>query len=82
MIQVRMGVDDAHHLQAMRVQAGEDLLMVTTRIDDDGLFADRVADDGAIALQRADGEGFADERGFSGFHGGSLTIDGPFWRNR
>jgi hypothetical protein len=36
--------------------------VIAARVDDDGFFGDGVADDGAIALQRADGEGFADER--------------------
>ncbi|MNR07690.1 hypothetical protein D3C85_1238200 [compost metagenome] len=67
-IKVRVGMDDAHHFQAMGVQAGEDLLRVATRVDDEGLFADRVADDGAVALQRADGEGFADQGGFCRVH--------------
>ncbi|MNI90342.1 hypothetical protein D3C73_1478550 [compost metagenome] len=61
MIEVRMGVDDAHQGQAVGLQAGEDLVRVTTRVDDDGLFGKRVADQGAVALQRPDGEGFADE---------------------
>ncbi|MNC72856.1 hypothetical protein D3C75_1239700 [compost metagenome] len=59
MIQVCMGMDDAHYLQAMGIQTGQDLLMVTARIDDDGFLADRVANNGAVALQRADGEGFS-----------------------
>ena len=48
--------------------------MIATRIDDDGLFRDRIADDRAVALERADGEGFADQLGFGGVHGGS-------WKN-
>ncbi|MNV72513.1 hypothetical protein D3C71_1656100 [compost metagenome] len=62
-IEVRMGVDDADQGQAVGLQAGEDLLRVATWIDDDGLLAEWVADQRAVALQRADGEGFADERG-------------------
>ncbi|MOA68283.1 hypothetical protein D3C78_1958280 [compost metagenome] len=60
---MRMGVDDADQGQAVGLQAGEDLLRVATWIDDDGLLAEWVADQRAVALQRADGEGFADERG-------------------
>lgn len=44
MVEVGMGVDDAHQGQAMMLQAGEDLLLVPARVDDDGLFAERVAD--------------------------------------
>ncbi|MNX78075.1 hypothetical protein D3C86_1096440 [compost metagenome] len=48
--------------------------MIATRIDDDGLFRYRIADDRAVALQRADGEGFADKRRFDSVHGCS-------WKN-
>ena len=61
MVEVRVSVDDAHQGQAMMLQAGEDLLLVPARVDDDGVLADRVTDQGAVALQGADGEGFADE---------------------
>ncbi|MCY1412419.1 hypothetical protein D9M71_278230 [compost metagenome] len=61
-IEVRMGVDDAHQRQAVGLQACQDLVRVTARVDDDGLFGQRVADQRAIALQGAYGEGFADER--------------------
>jgi hypothetical protein len=38
---------------------GQDLLLVTARVDDDGFFAERVADQRAVALQGANGK---DER--------------------
>ncbi|MNJ24228.1 hypothetical protein D3C77_186370 [compost metagenome] len=71
---MRMSVNDAHQLQAMGLQAGKDLFMVATRVHDDGLFADRVADDCAVALQRADGEGFADELWLCNVHGKSSEV--------
>ncbi|MNZ35087.1 hypothetical protein D3C78_524770 [compost metagenome] len=59
MIEVRMGVDDADQLQAVRLQPRHDQLGIAARVDDDGLLRHRVADDRAVALQRADGEGFS-----------------------
>ena len=59
MIEVSMGVDNAHHLQAQRIKARQDQLVIATGVDHDGFFSDRVANDGAVALQRADGEGFS-----------------------
>ena len=61
MIKMRVGVDDADDFQAMRVETRHDQVWVATRVDDDGFFGDRVTDDRAVALQRANGEGFADE---------------------
>ena len=64
-----MGMDDAHHLQTQLVEAVENQLMIATGIDHDSLLGDGVADDGAVALQRADGKGFADQAGLGGVHG-------------
>jgi len=41
-----------------------------------GLFAQRIADDGAVALQRTDGKGFANKHGFGILHGYSLCKAG------
>jgi hypothetical protein len=68
-IEMRVGVNNADDFQAMRIKARHDQVRITTRVDDDGFFADRVADDGAVALERADGKGFADERCVRGLHG-------------
>ncbi|MNI68754.1 hypothetical protein D3C73_1244650 [compost metagenome] len=68
-IEVRMGVNDADHLQAQGIEPSEDQFVIATRVDHDGLFGDRVADDRAVALQRADREGFADQRRFGSVHG-------------
>lgn len=38
MIKVRVGVDDADHLQAQGVEASEDQFMIATRINHDGFF--------------------------------------------
>jgi hypothetical protein len=43
--------------------------VVATGIDDDGFSGDGVADDGAVALEGADREGFADEVGLLGHLG-------------
>lgn len=56
-----VGVDDANDFQTMGVEARHDQVRVASGIDDDGFFAEGVADDGAVALERADGECFADE---------------------
>jgi hypothetical protein len=47
--------------------------MIATRVYDDRFFADRIADDGAVALQRTDGEGFADQGGACNGHGKSMA---------
>ncbi len=38
-IEVRVGVDDADHLQAQGVEAREDQFVITARVDDDGFFS-------------------------------------------
>ena len=76
MVQVRMGMDDTDQLQTVSIKARDNLLMVAARVDNDGLLGNRVADQGAVALQRADGEGFADQCGICGFHRGSFMIFG------
>jgi hypothetical protein len=53
-------MDDAHHLEAMSLQARHDQIRITARIDDDGFFRQWVTDNRAVALQRPDGEGFTD----------------------
>lgn len=71
MIQVRMGMDDADHLQAQGVEPGQDQLMIAARIDDDGFFRQRIANDRAVALQGPTGKvsrisaGFAESMGCS-----------------
>ena len=62
-----MGVDDADQLQPQLVEPIEDQLMITARVHHDGLFCDGITDDGAVALHRADREGFTDQGG--GLHG-------------
>ena len=50
-------------IQAMGLKARHDQIGIAARIDHYGLFRQRVADDGAVALQGADGEGFTDQSG-------------------
>ncbi|MNF47428.1 hypothetical protein D3C84_286300 [compost metagenome] len=73
-VEMGMGMNDAHHLQAVLVQARHDQLRIAARIDDDGLLGQRVADDGAVALQRPDGKGFADQGGLGGHRTGSERV--------
>ncbi|MNU11802.1 hypothetical protein D3C72_2599440 [compost metagenome] len=54
-------MDDAHQRQAVDLQASKDLVHITTRVHDNGFLGQGVADQRAVALQGADGEGFADE---------------------
>ncbi|MNE82557.1 hypothetical protein D3C80_1792870 [compost metagenome] len=53
----------------MRFQPRHDQLGIAARVDDDGLLRHRVADDRAVALQGADGEGFSNDGGLLGLHG-------------
>ncbi|MCY1177432.1 hypothetical protein D9M73_177420 [compost metagenome] len=76
MIEVGVGVNDADHFQPQSVEPRQDQLMIATWIDDDGLFRYRIADDRAVALQRADGEGFANEGGLLGHRRGLLDKRG------
>jgi hypothetical protein len=46
----------------MLADEGEDVLDVVAGVDDHSLASGFVADDGAIALQRADGKDFVDHR--------------------
>ncbi|MNU39750.1 Phage integrase family protein [compost metagenome] len=43
-IKVRVGMNDADHLQTEGIEASEDQLMIAARINDDGLFRDWIAD--------------------------------------
>jgi hypothetical protein len=54
-----MGMNDADQLQAQGIEPRDDLFVIATRINHNGLFGDRIADDRAVALQRANGEGFS-----------------------
>ena len=72
-IQMRMRMDDAHYLQTQLLQPRQNQLMIATRIHHNGFFSHRITDDRAVALQRPDGEGFADEGGFCA-HGSGFQI--------
>ena len=53
-----MRVNDAFHGQIMLFDDRHDLVGVAARVDDDTGFTDRVADNGTVALQWPDREGF------------------------
>src|SRR3979490_1765666 len=60
MVNVGVGDDDLPHLQIVLFDQGEDVFNVVAGIDDHGLARGFVADDGAVALQAANGDGFVD----------------------
>ena len=53
-----MGDDNLAQGEAMLLQPGENLRNVVSGIDDDGFVSNLVAQDGAVAAQRADGKTF------------------------
>ena len=65
-VDVRVRDDDLFDREVVARKHGEDARNVAARIDDDGLARGLIAKDGAVALQQADGEGFADQRRLSG----------------
>ena len=60
MVDVGVGDEDLLELEAEGVEAAGDAADFVAGIDDDGLAGFLVAQDGAVALERADGEGFED----------------------
>jgi hypothetical protein len=55
-VDVGMGDDDGFHLELMSAQDGENVFDVVSGIDDDGFARGFVAEDGAVALEQADGQ--------------------------
>jgi len=60
MVDVPVGDDDLFEGEIVVGQAREDLGYVVAGVDDHGFAGGLVAEDGAVALEGADGEGFAD----------------------
>ena len=60
MIDVSVGDDDLAQVEAMLLQPGENLWNVISRIDNDGFTRNLVAQDGAVAMERADWKAFKD----------------------
>jgi hypothetical protein len=60
MVDVAMGDDDLLQSEFVSDEKREDLRDVVAGIDDHGLARGLVAEDGAVALEGADGEGFKD----------------------
>jgi len=59
-VDVGVGDDDAARGEVVFVESGEDTGDVVAGINDDGVEGGLVAEDGAVALKQADGEGLAD----------------------
>ncbi len=59
-VDVGVGDEDVADGERVAGEAEEDSGDVVAGVDDDGLVRDLVAEDGAVALQRSDGEGLAD----------------------
>ena len=57
-VDVGVGVDNGFDREAMQGEALDDLFHVVTRVDDDGLFGDWVAEDDAITLEGTDWKNF------------------------
>jgi len=62
-VDVSVGDEDLFDREVVAVQDRHDLRDVVARIDDDGLAGRLVTEDGAVALQDADGEDFVDHCG-------------------
>ena len=59
-----MGDDDLLHFEMVLVENGDDVIDVIAGIDDHGFAGGFITDDGAVALERADGEYFVDHAGY------------------
>jgi hypothetical protein len=60
MVDVGVGDDDLFDLQVVLADEGENILNVVAGVDHHGFVSSLVANNGAVALQRADGENFVD----------------------
>src|SRR5438270_9034950 len=59
-IDVGVGDDDLLYYQVVLADDGENVFNVVTRIDNHGFVRGLIADDGAVTLQRADGQDLVD----------------------
>ena len=60
MVDVGVGDDDLFDGEVVAVEDGLDAGDVVAGVDDDGFAGGLVAEDGAVALEEADGEDFVD----------------------
>lgn len=82
MVDVGVGYENLLELEAERGEAAVNACDLVARIDDDGLAGLLVSEDGAIALERADGEGFEDHALIVGPEGNAKGgRDGPAFRD-
>jgi hypothetical protein len=63
MVNVSMSDDDLLDMKIVFADQFENVLHVITGINDDGLARGLISNDGAVALQRADGNDFVDHAG-------------------
>src|SRR5690348_8948344 len=68
-INVRMGADDGLHREPPAAEKVENALDLVAGIDDERFARERVADDRAIALQHADGNGDVNQTFLGGIEG-------------
>jgi len=61
-VDVSVGDEDLLDGEAVALKQGHDARNVVARVDDDSLAGGFVTEDGAVALQHADGEDFVDHR--------------------
>jgi hypothetical protein len=60
-VDMRVGDDDLFERELMASEAHENTGDLVAGVDDDGLFTFQVREQGAVAAERADGEGFAEQ---------------------
>ena len=70
-IDVGVGADDGFYGETMAAEEFEDAGNFVARVDDQSFARDRIADDGAIALQHSDGNGDVNQTLRDGVEGGN-----------
>ena len=73
-VDVRVGDDDLADLQIVLLNEGENVVDVVSGIDDHRLARALIADDGTVALQRADGKYFVDHLFIVTALGGTIAM--------
>ena len=68
MVDVRMGDPDLLQRETQGLHSGQQHLQITPRVDHCGLHALIAPNDGAVLLERGDGDGFVMKHEESGFY--------------
>ena len=76
MVDVGVGDEDLGEFEAEGCEAAVDAGDVFAGVDDDGFEGGGVTEDGAVALEGADGEGFEEEGGLDGVGHGLILSGG------